>query len=87
MDGSDVGLANNSSEDVDAVSVNESLGVISISTRGDFTVTGLTGKDEDLFDFTPATLGSSTSGSFSAFIIGSVIGIPSGDDVIGACEF
>ena len=87
MDGSDVGLATNSSEDVDAVSINESLGVISMSTRGNFTVTGLSGKDEDLFDFTPTTLGSSTSGSFSAFIIGSVIGIPSGDDVIGACEF
>ena len=87
LDGSDVGLATNSSEDLDAISINESLGVISMSTRGNFSVTGLSGTDEDLFDFTPATLGSSTSGTFAPFVIGSVIGIPSGDDVIGACEF
>ena len=87
FDGSDVGLATSSAEDLDAVSINESLGIISLSTRGSFAVTGLSGADEDLFDFTPSTLGSSTSGSFAAFVIGSVIGIPSGDDIIGACEF
>jgi hypothetical protein len=87
FDGSDVGLSNSSAEDVDAVSINEALGVISLSTRGSFSVTGLAGADEDLFDFMPSTLGSSTSGSFAAFVIGSVVGIPSDDDIIGACEF
>ena len=87
FDGSDVGLSTSSSEDVDAISANESTGVLSLSTNGDFSVTGLSGVDEDLFDFTPATLGSSTSGAFSIFILGSEIGIPSGADIIGACEF
>ncbi|MCP4012351.1 MAG: hypothetical protein GY728_04495, partial [Phycisphaeraceae bacterium] len=87
FDGSDVGLASSNAEDIDAIWINESLGVISMSTIGSFAVTGLSGADEDLFDFTPSTLGSSTSGSFAAFLIGSVVGIPSGDDIIGACEF
>ena len=87
FDGSDVGLSTSSSEDVDALSVNEVAGTLSLSTVGGFSVTGLSGVDEDLFDFTPATLGSSTSGAFSIFILGSEIGIPSGDDIIGACEF
>ena len=67
--------------------MNEVAGTLSLSTVGGFSVTGLSGVDEDLFDFTPATLGSSTSGAFSIFILGSEIGIPSGDDIIGACEF
>jgi hypothetical protein len=87
FDGSDVGLSSSRSEDVDAISANESTGILSLSTLGNFSVTGLSGVDEDLFDFAPATLGSSTSGTFSAFILGSEIGIPSGDDIIGACEF
>ncbi|MFB0986617.1 MAG: S8 family serine peptidase [Phycisphaerales bacterium] len=87
FDGSDVGLSTSSSEDLDALSVNEVAGTLSLSTVGGFSVTGLSGVDEDLFDFTPATLGSSTSGAFSLFILGSEIGIPSGDDIIGACEF
>ncbi len=87
FDGSDVGLSTSSSEDVDALSVNEVAGTLSLSTVGGFSVTGVSGVDEDLFDFTPATLGSSTSGAFSIFILGSEIGIPSGDDIIGACEF
>ncbi|MDG1898286.1 MAG: hypothetical protein P8I74_00310, partial [Phycisphaerales bacterium] len=87
FDGSDVGLSTSSSEDVDAISANESTGVLSLSTLGNFSVTGASGADEDLFDFMPSTLGSSTSGTFSIFILGSEIGIPSGDDIWGACEF
>ncbi len=87
FDGSDVGLSTSSSEDLDALSANAATGILSFSTVGNFSVTGLSGADEDLFDFDPATLGSSTSGIFAAFILGAEIGIPGGDDIIGACEF
>jgi subtilisin family serine protease len=80
FDGSDVGLASNSSEDVDAVAVNAS-GLISLSTLGGFSVTGLAGADEDVFDFSPTALGSTTSGTFASFVVGASAGIPGGANV------
>ncbi|MCI0630326.1 MAG: S8 family serine peptidase [Phycisphaerales bacterium] len=84
FDGSDVGLADSSSEDVDAVSILNS-GLISLSTLGSFSVTGLSGANEDVFDFSPTSLGSTTAGSYSAFFVGVSAGVPSGADV-GAAE-
>ena len=82
FDGSDVGLGGNSSEDVDAghfVSGN----VIYLSTLGSFSVSGLSGGDEDVIEFTPTTLGNSTSGSFAGFFDGSALGLPGNVDVSG----
>jgi len=81
LDGSDVGLTS-SDEDVDAVAVDAS-GRIYLSTTGAFAVTGRSGADEDVFLFTPATLGATTSGTFSTalFFTGSLFGL-GGNDVV-----
>jgi len=65
FDGSDVGLGNQSSEDVDAVSV-ASDGTIYLSTIGNFSVSGISGKNEDVFVFHPNQLGNNTSGSYDS---------------------
>jgi hypothetical protein len=80
FDGSDVGLADSSSEDVDAVSISPE-GFISLSTTGNFSVAGVSGFDEDVFDFSPTTLGPTTAGSYSPFFIGIAEGVPSDADV------
>ncbi len=78
FDGSDVGLGGNSAEDVDAAAFDG--GDLLFSTVGSFSVTGLTGTDEDVARFT-GTFGTSTSGSFSMRLDLSALGIASGEDV------
>ena len=85
LDNSDVGLSNSSGEDVDAFHMHSS-GFFTFSCVGSFSVSGVSGQDEDLVDFVPTSTGSSTSGTFSSFIVGSDIGIPSGADIGGYCE-
>ena len=79
FDGSDVGLSA-SAEDVDAVAVDAS-GKLYLSTTGNFAVTGISGPDEDVFVFTPTSLGSTTQGTFSPvrFFVGSVHGLAAND--------
>jgi hypothetical protein len=81
FDGSDVGLSTSSSEDVEALSV-DGDGKLYLSTSGDFSVTGVAGADEDVFVFTPSSLGSTTAGTFSSslFFDGSLYGL-SGNDI------
>lgn len=64
FDGSDVGLATSSSEDVDALDV-DANGLIYLSTLGDFSVTGISGFDEDVFICTSTSLGSVTACTYS----------------------
>jgi hypothetical protein len=80
FDGSDVGLASNDNEDVDAAAV-DAIGKIYLSTIGGFTVTGRSGADEDVFVFTPASLGDTTAGSYSPalFFDGSAFGLGTND--------
>jgi hypothetical protein len=82
FDGSDVGLSTSSGEDVDAISITRD-GTIYMSTVGSFSVTGISGRDEDVFVFEPSTLGSSTSGTFrpELYFDGSAYGF--GNDVGG----
>jgi Flp pilus assembly pilin Flp len=82
FDGSDVGLGSNS-EDIDALTV-LSDGRIIISTDGDFSVSGVSGKDEDLIAFTPTSLGSSTSGTWAMYFDGSDISGLGGEDLNSA---
>jgi len=79
FDGSDVGLGSSSDEDIYALAV-DATGKIYLSTRGNFSVSGLSGADEDVFAFTPSSLGSSTAGTFDStlFFDGSAYGV-SGD--------
>ena len=87
FDGSDVGLSSSGSEDVDAISLSPGGTAVSLSTRGSFSVTDLSGGDEDLFDFNYSSLGSNTSGTFSMFFDGSDLGVASKVDILAACEF
>ncbi len=82
FDGSDVALAESGDEDVDGVAI-EPGGKILLSTTGFFSTPGVAGGDEDIFAFTPMTLGPTTSGVYSAFFIGTAAGVPSASDVGG----
>jgi uncharacterized protein YjiK len=78
FDGTDVELTN-SGEDVDGVAL---VGAsIYLSSAGLFSVTGVSGADEDVFVFTPSTLGSTTTGTYSStlFFDGSALGLAGND--------
>ena len=79
FDGSDVGIST-SNENVDAAAV-DSTGRIYLSTTGNFNATGVSGADEDVFVFTPTTLGASTIGTFSStlYFDGSAFGLGGND--------
>ncbi len=83
FDGSDVGLSTSSEEDVDALTLT-TAGNLRLSTVGNFSVTGASGADEDVFEFTPTSLGSTTAGTFGMFLDLSALGIPTTADVIAA---
>jgi len=74
FDGSDVGLADSSNEDVDAFALLAD-GRLVVSTLGSFAVTGASGGDEDLIAFTPTSLGSTTSGTWALYFDGSDVGL------------
>ena len=69
-DNSDVGLADNGGEDINASWVDNN-GDIYLSTNGAFDVVGLSGDSSDIFSFTPNSLGDNTSGNFNSFWDGS----------------
>ena len=80
LDGSDVGL-DASSEDIDAFAILPD-GHLLVSTKGSFTVSGLSGKDEDVIELTPSVLGATTTGTWSMYFDGSTVGLEaSGEDV------
>ena len=79
FDGSDVGFGGNSAEDVDAASLT-AAGTLLFSTTGTFSVTGATGDDEDVGEFS-GSFGSSTSGSSSLLLDLSALGISTSEDV------
>ncbi|MGK7913203.1 MAG: hypothetical protein AB4050_17250 [Synechococcus sp.] len=68
FDGSDVGLANNGGEDIDALTLDTGDRIV-LSTQGNFSVRSLSGKDEDAFSFRASSTGSNTSGSFGPGLI------------------
>jgi hypothetical protein len=80
FDGSDVGLSTSSTEDIDALDV-DSGGNLYLSTEGDFSVTGVSGFDEDVFVCAPASLGAVTACSYSPalFFDGSTWGLAAND--------
>jgi len=79
FDGSDVGLTT-SGEDIDAAAV-DSSGKIYLSTLNNFAVAGIGGADEDVFGFTPSSLGDVTAGTYSPalYFDGSVYGLAAND--------
>ncbi|MEB3358153.1 MAG: choice-of-anchor Q domain-containing protein [Synechococcales bacterium] len=83
LDGSDIGLTKDS-EDINGVSMRD--GELLLSTIGRFNVSGIDGRDEDVFSFTPTSTGSRTTGTFAStlFFDGSEFGF-TGD--IAAIDF
>ena len=80
FEGTDVGLAAGG-EDIDGAAVGGSD--LYLSTRGGFTVTGLSGLDEDVFRCVAATTGpASACASFSMFFDGSALGVTDNLDAI-----
>ena len=75
FDGSDVGLSTNSNEDIDAFYI-PTTGAMSFSTLGAFSVTGLSGLDEDAFKFTVTTTGTTTAGTFRSYFTGTTLNVP-----------
>lgn len=84
FDGSDVSLSS-SSENIDAVAVLDG-GNIVVSTTGGFSAGGVSGQDEDLFLFTPTTLGSTTAGSWAMYFDGSDVGLSASDEDVDALD-
>lgn len=80
FDGSDVGLSTNNNEDVDAFYVT-SAGVSTFSTLGAFAVTGVSGLDEDAFNFTPTTTGTTTAGTFATYFVAAQRGVPTSANI------
>lgn len=78
IDGSDVGLGDTASEDIDALFI-KSNGAILFSTLGLFSVTGATGSESDIGIFTPSATGSSTAGVYSIQVVAASVGIPAGN--------
>ena len=80
FDGSDVGLSNASSEDIDGLDVTSNSNIY-LSTMGDFAVTGISGADEDVFVCVPSSLGSTTVCSYSPtlYFDGSTWGLAAND--------
>jgi len=82
FDGSDVGLSTNANEDVDALWVDQTTTpypYLYLSTLGGFSVTGVSGANEDVFVFMPTALGSTTTGTFMStlYMDGSLFGLSS----------
>lgn len=80
FDGSDVALDTSSNEDIDAFYVT-SAGVSTFSTVGAFSVTGLSGLDEDAFKFTPTSTGTTTAGSFASYFVAAQRGVPTSANI------
>ncbi len=83
FDGSDVGLDDAVNEVLDSMDILPN-GSLLLSTNGSFILPGLNGKDEDLLVFTPSTLGENTSGSWTMYFDGSLLGLgDSAEDIDG----
>ena len=71
FDGSDVGLGDSSSEDVNAVWIDTAINRIYLTTLGSFNVANMSGDGSDIFICIPNSLGSTSSCSFTSYWTGS----------------
>ena len=80
FDGSDVGLADTSDEDIDALDVAPN-GDIYLSASGIFAVAGVSGADEDIFICTPTSLGDVTACNYlpGLYFDGGIWGLDAND--------
>ena len=73
FDGSDVGLGDSSDEDSWGVWLDEANGDVYLTTRGIYSVSGLSGDRDDIYVCTPGSLGTTTSCTFSLYLDGATI--------------
>jgi hypothetical protein len=74
FDGSDVGLGELSTEDVNGAWINPSTGAILLTTTGSYAVPGLSGDGADLIACTPLGLGANTACTWTLYWDGSASG-------------
>jgi hypothetical protein len=84
LDGSDVGLTT-AGEDIDALD-RLTNGNLIISTSAAYSVTGASGRGDDMLIFTPSTLGVNTSGTWATYFDGSDVGITPRVNIDGASQ-
>ena len=84
FDGSDVGLNEAASEEINAVWIEPGTGRIHLSTLGNFSVSGLSGTGSDVFLCTPGSLGSVTTCTYSSYWIGASNGFAG--EIVDALE-
>ncbi len=82
FDGSDVGLNESASEEINALWIDPLNGRLYLSTLGNFTVAGLSGNGSDIFTCTPGSLGNVTSCTYASYWFGASNGF-SGEIVDG----
>jgi subtilisin family serine protease len=74
FDGSDVGLNEATSEQIDGVWIDPITNQVYLTTLGAFSVTGLSGNGADIFICTPTSLGTTTACNFSSYWVGALNG-------------
>ena len=70
FDGSDVGLNEATSEQINGVWIEAATNKIYLTTTGNFSVPGLSGSGSDIFICTPGTLGNTTSCTYTSYWVG-----------------
>jgi hypothetical protein len=70
FDGSDVGLNDSTSEQINETWIDSVTNQVYITTLGTFTVTGVSGEGSDIFICTPSSLGSTTACTFTSYWVG-----------------
>jgi hypothetical protein len=70
FDGSDVGLNEATSEQINGIWIEAATNKIYLTTAGNFSVPGLSGTGSDIFICTPGTLGNTTSCTYTSYWIG-----------------
>jgi hypothetical protein len=80
FDGGDVSLADYSSEDIDGFSWTPA-GKLILTTVGSVSVPGVFAENEDILEFTPVQLGTTTSGTYTLRLDLTSLGILAGEDV------
>ena len=70
FDGSDVGLNEATSEQINGIWIEAATNKIYLTTTGNFSVPGLSGSGSDIFICTPGTLGNTTSCTYTSYWVG-----------------
>jgi hypothetical protein len=70
FDGSDVGLNEATSEQINGIWIEPATNKIYLTTAGAFSVPGLSGAGSDVFICTPGSLGSTTTCTYTSYWIG-----------------